>query len=735
MFRRLSFLVFIFTSVLSFEVWFSENERIVSPSSIFELGLFKDRTGWYLGIWFRQFPGRVVWTGNRGSPLYSSEGKLQISSSAGIQLFDESGYMTWHRDLTSPAAEDDAPLSAYLSDTGNFIVSNYSGGILWGSFDYPSNVLIPGMVLGYYPGLDYIRTITYDDIFHEGGTETGYEHYIWGSSGTKICRIDPIYTTKAMIQTRTTNSYTYSLRRNTTTSYYASLKMSDTGFLIWSEWTRRDRKWKDLVIAPSDICDKYTTCGSGTNTYCSMNPLKSCECFPGFRPQTDSERNQDSYALHGHCVRKSPLACSDDDGFQLLKNMKLPETDNWTISYEGVGLEECKERCLTTCNCTAFANTDMPTGVRSCVMWTVSLEDTRRYSTNRGQNLYVKLAALDMGGSAPEEETTGSLTSLFMEFDVIAQATNNFSDEIGSGGFAKVYKGRLLDGRDIAVKRLYKLTTHAIQGFWNEVNLIAVLQHTNLVRLIGFFDDPDTKILVYEYLPRSSLNTYIYSTDTTRSDVLDWNKRMDIAKGIARGLLYLHQDSRVRIIHLDLKLSNVLLCDQMIPRISDFGTAKRLDGEDTEVVASSATGTYGYMAPEYAIDGVCSVKADVFSFGVLLLEMVSGINAREFYWKNDYKSFVGFMWNLWLQGKVLDIVDPYFTSSSSSSYQPEEALRCIQIGLLCVQAHREDRPPMASIILMLGSQNELISLPKPPADLLLLQDPQGESFTASVATA
>lgn len=260
---------------------------------------------------------------------------------------------------------------------------NNPNGILWQSFDHPADVLLPGMNLG-------MELLSSGTFYYGAG---GYQYYIWESS-RKIYRIDPIYYGR-----ESTNSYTISLPRATTTNYHATLKLFHTGLLIWSEWTRRDRKWKDLVIAPPDSCDKYTTCGSGTNAYCSMNPLKSFECFPGFRPQTDSERNQDSsYVSHGHCVRKSPLACSDADGFQLLKNMKLPETDNWTISYEGVGLEECKERCLRTCNCTAFANTDMPTGVRSCVMWTVSLEDTRRYSTNRGQNLYVKLAALDMGG-------------------------------------------------------------------------------------------------------------------------------------------------------------------------------------------------------------------------------------------------------------------------------------------------------------------------------------------------
>ncbi|CAF2253992.1 unnamed protein product [Brassica napus] len=659
MFRRLSFLVFIFTSVLSFEVWFSENERIVSPSSIFELGLFKDRTGWYLGIWFRQFPGRVVWTGNRGSPLYSSEGKLQISSSAGIQLFDESGYMTWHRDLTSPAAEDDAPLSAYLSDTGNFIVSNYSGGILWGSFDYPSNVLIPGMVLGYYPGLDYIRTITYDDIFHEGGTETGYEHYIWGSSGTKICRIDPIYTTKAMIQTRTTNSYTYSLRRNTTTSYYASLKMSDTGFLIWSEWTRRDRKWKDLVIAPSDICDKYTTCGSGTNTYCSMNPLKSCECFPGFRPQTDSERNQDSYALHGHCVRKSPLACSDDDGFQLLKNMKLPETDNWTISYEGVGLEECKERCLTTCNCTAFANTDMPTGVRSCVMWTVSLEDTRRYSTNRGQNLYVKLAALDMERKRSNQNK----------------------------------KKRIIGFTVGAIVLLLLIVVVTFCCCWKRNNnavLLAPAEVTNQNLPVEEEEEEeeDEDEEEEEEDEDEEDEDEEEEEEDDEEEEEEWRTEVD-------GCLQ----------------SNLI--------IVVFSTVTPTENVSRSAPEEETTGSLTSLFMEF---DVIAQATNNFSD-----EIGSGGFAKV------YKILQ--MWNLWLQGKVLDIVDPYFTSSSSSSYQPEEALRCIQIGLLCVQAHREDRPPMASIILMLGSQNELISLPKPPADLLLLQDPQGESFTASVATA
>ncbi|CAH8325925.1 unnamed protein product [Eruca vesicaria subsp. sativa] len=364
MFRRLSFLVFIFTSALSLEILFSEdNETIVSPSSIFELGLFKDGTRWYLGIWFKGFPRKVVWTGNRESPLNSARGYIQISMSSGIQLFNESGYMTWKINLTRTAAAD-APLTASLSDTGNLIVSynnNNPNGILWQSFDEPGDVLLPGMDLGM--GLSSGRFYYY--------RETAYQYYIWEFS-TKMYRVDPIY------------YGTISLPRATTINYHATLTLLATGSLSLSEWTSEDTEWKEMLIAPSDTCDKYATCGANTNTYCSMNPLKSCECFPGFRP------------LRGNCVRKSPVTCSDDDGFQLLKNMKLPETDSWTILYEGVGLEECKERCLKTCNCTAFANTDMPISGWSCVMWTVSLADTRRYSTNRGQNLYVRVAGLAM---------------------------------------------------------------------------------------------------------------------------------------------------------------------------------------------------------------------------------------------------------------------------------------------------------------------------------------------------
>ncbi|KAL3576740.1 hypothetical protein D5086_022023, partial [Populus alba] len=214
--------------------------------------------------------------------------------------------------------------------------------------------------------------------------------------------------------------------------------------------------------------------------------------------------------------------------------------------------------------------------------------------------------------------------------DTLTLATNNFSvdNKLGEGGFGPVYKGTLKDGQEIAVKRLSKNSRQGIDEFKNEVKCIVKLQHRNLVKLLGCCIEGDEYMLIYEFLPNKSLNFFIF--DETHSLKLDWPKRYNIINGIARGLLYLHQDSRLRVIHRDLKASNVLLDYEMNPKISDFGLARSLGGNETEANTNKVAGTYGYISPEYAIDGLYSLKSDVFSFGVLVLEILSGNRNRGF---------------------------------------------------------------------------------------------------------
>ncbi|XP_031281345.1 G-type lectin S-receptor-like serine/threonine-protein kinase SD1-1 [Pistacia vera] len=217
------------------------------------------------------------------------------------------------------------------------------------------------------------------------------------------------------------------------------------------------------------------------------------------------------------------------------------------------------------------------------------------------------------------------------ELAIITKATNNFSlsNKLGEGGFGAVYQGTLADGQEIAVKRLSNISRQGLNELKNEVSLIANLQHRNLVKLLGCCIEANEKLLIYELMPNKSLDYFIF--DQSRSELLDWSKRFNIICGIARGLLYLHQDSRLRIIHRDLKASNVLLDHEMNPKISDFGLAKTFGGDQTEGNTKRLAGTYGYMAPEYASEGLFSVKSDVFSFGILLLEILIGVRNRGFY--------------------------------------------------------------------------------------------------------
>ncbi|CAL5390587.1 unnamed protein product [Camellia sinensis] len=287
------------------------------------------------------------------------------------------------------------------------------------------------------------------------------------------------------------------------------------------------------------------------------------------------------------------------------------------------------------------------------------------------------------------------------DLTVIADSTNNFSinNKLGEGGFGPVYKGILEGGQEIAVKRLSKNSSQGLDEFKNEVICIAKLQHRNLVKLLGCCIQGEEMMLIYEYMPNKSLDYFIF--DQSQSTLLNWSKRFHIINGIARGLLYLHQDSRLRIIHRDLKASNILLDIDMNPKISDFGIARSFGGND------------GYMSPEYAIDGLFSVKSDVFSFGVLVLEIVSGKKNKGFYHPGHSHNLLGHWiiqaWRLYEEGKSLELIDEALWDSC---YQIE-MLRSIHVGLLCVQESPKDRPSMSSVVLMLGSEAALPQAKQP----------------------
>ncbi|VAH29318.1 unnamed protein product [Triticum turgidum subsp. durum] len=325
--------------------------------------------------------------------------------------------------------------------------------------------------------------------------------------------------------------------------------------------------------------------------------------------------------------------------------------------------------------------------------------------------------------SATNPDDIQSIDSLLLDLSTLRAATDNFaeSNKLGEGGFGAVYKGVLSEGEEIAVKRLSQSSTQGIEELKTELVLVAKLQHKNLVRLLGVCLEGQEKLLVYEYMPNRSLDTVLF--DAGKSRDLDWGKRLKIVNGVARGLQYLHEDSQLRIVHRDLKASNVLLDSDCNPKISDFGLAKLFGWDQSQAVTSHIAGTYGYMAPEYAMRGQYSVKSDAFSFGVLLLEIVTGRKNSSFASPDSEPSLdlLSLVWEHWTSGTVEKLVDPSLGGRSPGG----QMLKLVNIGLLCVQDSPADRPTMSAVNVMLSSST--VSLQAPSRPTFCVDDMEGFS--------
>uniref|UniRef100_A0A804KII3 Protein kinase domain-containing protein n=1 Tax=Musa acuminata subsp. malaccensis TaxID=214687 RepID=A0A804KII3_MUSAM len=293
---------------------------------------------------------------------------------------------------------------------------------------------------------------------------------------------------------------------------------------------------------------------------------------------------------------------------------------------------------------------------------------------------------------ATDSEEATQVESLLFDLSTLRVATVNFSEEnkLGEGGFGAVYKGVLPDGRVIAVKRLLN-SGQGLGELKNELALVAKLQHRNLVKLLGVCLEEEKMILIGEQLT--------------------WGIRYKIICGIARGLLYLHEESQLKIIHRDLKACNILLDADMNPKISDFGSAKLFDGEQTQGMTSRVVGTFGYMAPEYVIHGQFSIKSDVFSFGVLVLEILTGRKNSTACNPENTEDLLSYTWEKWRGGSALEMVDP----ALGNQFHGSDLLRCMQIGLLCVQENPFARPSMSTVAVMLSSATVTLQAPSQPA--------------------
>ncbi|KAI3465872.1 hypothetical protein Pfo_022535 [Paulownia fortunei] len=678
------------TDTLSPNQTLADGDILISPGQIFELGFFSPGTSRnrFLGIWYKATPDIVVWVANRKNPIIDSQGILTLGKNGTLVLCTAQSRIIWSSNSSRLAS---SPILQLL-DTGNLVLADKSTtdtssqkSYIWQSFDYPGDTRVPGMRMVQNPdtGLDTYLTSwrSADDpsngdftyrIGNQGfsqmiilmGTKKIYRSGPWiGNFFTGVPKFtDPAWKVETVFK----KGRLISIFEPYNKSFNTRLTMKHSGVLQRHIMNEQRHEWSLIFAVPGDSCDNYGWCGP--NGICKIYKTPVCECLRGFMPK--SQKEWSNFDWTSGCNRTMSLDCQKQDGFLKVEGIKFPDPLNFLLNTS-MSISECHDECLKKCNCTAYAERYISNVSSGCLMWFGDLIDVREFTgefrtTQQSIYLRVPISELDWnkkrkgpakfisiatasgfgmlvlglssGGillrmrckrQASKKKREDLELPLF-DLATIAAATNNFSGEnvIGEGGFGPVYKGDLSSEQVIAVKRMSRSSGQGPEEFKNEVILIAKLQHRNLVRILGCCIEGEEKMLIYEYMQNKSLDYFIF--DQNRSALLTWPKRFDIIMGIARGLLYLHHDSRLKIIHRDLKTSNILLDENLNAKISDFGLARMFEGDQTTARTKRVVGTYGYMAPEYAFDGKFSIKSDVFSMGVVMLEIVSGKKNRGF---------------------------------------------------------------------------------------------------------
>ncbi|RDY00158.1 G-type lectin S-receptor-like serine/threonine-protein kinase, partial [Mucuna pruriens] len=763
--------VVIATNTITSSQSIKDPETLRSRDGNFTLGFFtpQNSTNRYVGIWWKS-QSTVIWVANRNQPLNDSSGIVTISEDGNLVVLNGQKQVIWSSNVSNITSNT----SSEFSDSGKLVLmETKNGNILWDSFLQPSNTLLPGMKIsrnrtGTQVELKSWKSPSNPSVGSFSSSVVQriniIEMFIWNE-------------TRPYWRTGPWNGGFFTGIPSTTTSYLSYFQGADDGegnsniyytvrselqfviFMLNSEGQYEEKLWDDekkemrvIWTSRRSACDIYGICGPFTSCNAQSSPI--CSCLKGFEARNKEEWSRQNWT--SGCVRNTHLQCervknqnssidTKEDGFLTLQMVKVPDFPEGSPVTSDI----CRSQCLENCSCVAYSH-DHGIG---CMTWTGNLLDIQQFSSG-GLDLYVRVAytelELDKGknrtiiitipvivGSViivacayvmwrtsnhPESPSIGVIELsqvklqelLLFDFQRISTATNNFhlSNKLGQGGFGPVYKGKLQDGQEIAVKRLSKTSGQGLEEFMNEIVVISKLQHRNLVRLFGCCVEGDEKMLIYEYMPNKSLDVFIF--DPSKIKILDWTKRCSIIEGIARGLVYLHRDSRLKIIHRDLKTSNILLDEDLNPKISDFGMARIFGGSEDQVNTNRVVGTYGYMSPEYAMQGLFSEKSDVFSFGVLVLEIVCGRRNSSFYDDEHALSLLEFVWIQWREGNMLSLIDPEIYNPSHHN----DISRCIHIGLLCVQEHSVDRPTMAAVISMLNSDVAFLPPPSQPAFIL-----------------
>ncbi|KAM0943911.1 putative protein kinase RLK-Pelle-SD-2b family [Dioscorea sansibarensis] len=753
---------------ISWEQSLSADQTVVSKEGHFELGFFSpgDSKKYYIGIWYKKVsPQTTIWVANREIPIsYSSSSELKITENGNLALLSNGKTVVWSTNSTSYPTNSTV---AVLLDTGNIVLRNKSSSsaIIWQSFDHPTDTWVPGGGIGMnkitgeyqrltswknfedpFPG-PFIYTIDPSGLNQFlllwNGSDTYWSTGEW--NGHAYSGLPGMDTSPNFVNNFTDNNE----RKQSTLTFnmkdaYTRSVLDPSGQITQWLWTNDSQVWELIWSEPVDPCDVYSVCG--TFGICDHSSKIFCSCPPGFEPVSFTEWNLNDWS--SGCKRKTGLPCSKNDnstirekeGFLSMSFTRLPAGSQ---PLEVGSSKECKEACLRNCSCTAY------TYDRQCLIWNGDVRNLQNNS-NEG-SLYIRLAASDIPSTGKKKSTrvviiglcsgsaaasciimavflwiflrsrqhermvpvTGVVTQF--KYSHLRQMTKNFSEMLGQGGFGTVFKGALPNLTEIAVKQLRSIMRQE-KDFQTEVITLGRIQHINLIRLIGFCCEGTRRLLVYDYMPNGSLDRHLFN----RNDIgLDWKTRYQIIVGVAKGLEYLHEKCRDCIIHCDVKPENILLDSDFCPKVSDFGMAKLIH-RDFSRVLTSMKGTIGYLAPEWILGQPITPKTDVYSYGMMLFEVISSRRNSDQSRSTNNKYYPVWVATKLNEGNVHSLLDGNLAHDASM----EELTRVCKVACWCIQENEAHRPSMGMVVLMLEGVME-VNLAPIPSFLVQLTEGQG----------
>uniref|UniRef100_A0A5B7BWV4 non-specific serine/threonine protein kinase n=1 Tax=Davidia involucrata TaxID=16924 RepID=A0A5B7BWV4_DAVIN len=651
-----------------------------------------------------------------------------------------------------------------MLDSGNFVLYDSNHEIIWQSFEHPTDTLLPGQRL--LAGQELFSSISETNhstgkfrlkMQHDGHlvqypvrTPDTAEYSYW-ASGTMGSGDNVSLNLNDDGHLYLLNATGFNIRNLTDGGYPTQetiyrMKIDVDGiFRLYSHRLDHSGSWSIIWSSSNDRCNSKGLCG--LNSYCVLMDQEAvCRCLSGFDFVDTSQQNSD-------CERNfTTESCKNKNGstkydIKVLENVTWHDDDSYSI-ISLTTEENCKEACLGDCNCEAALFKD-----RECRKQKLPLRYGRR-SQSDSTTTFVKVGE----SATTTRPTTGSphkeskkvlrmdiliisvslVTLSFLVFAIsgaliyrnhvwaykkisekgnvelsedvgpraftyaeLEQVTNGFKEEVGRGSFGTVYKGTLSENQKVvAVKRLDKVSAKGEREFQTEMRVIGKTHHRNLVRLLGYCHDGPKRLLVYEYMHNGSLADILFTPENQPS----WDERIGIALDIARGILYLHEECETQIIHCDIKPQNILMDEHRHAKIADFGLAKLLKPDQTNTF-TGIRGTRGYVAPEWHRNLPVTVKADVYSFGIVLLEIICCRRSVEWSLPEDeavLEQWVDYCFQARELGKLV----------GGEEVDKRKLERMVKVGLWCILDEPSLRPSMKKVLLMLEGT---VDIPVPPS--------------------